>query len=164
MEFKQIKELMAAMGKTGTKRLSIKKDNFELVLEQADSELRPLPSSFDEIEEERKYLSAAQRGGQAFLKGGEMPSRTLSSNESQKEDNSQYITSPMVGTFYASPSPEDPSFIKVGDKVEKNQIVCIIEAMKVMNEIKTNISGTIVEVLVESGQPVEFGTKIFRVN
>jgi acetyl-CoA carboxylase biotin carboxyl carrier protein len=69
----------------------------------------------------------------------------------------------MVGTFYTSPSPDDPAFIKVGDRIDKNSVVCIIEAMKVMNEIKANVAGTIAEVLVESGQPVEFGTKLFRV-
>jgi acetyl-CoA carboxylase biotin carboxyl carrier protein len=69
----------------------------------------------------------------------------------------------MVGTFYISPSPEDPPFIKVGERVDKNSVVCIIEAMKVMNEIKANVTGTVAEVLVETGQPVEFGTKLFRI-
>ena len=86
------------------------------------------------------------------------------SSEQPKEDlNSTYVTSPMVGTFYTSPSPEDPPFVKVGDKIDKNTVVCIIEAMKVMNEIKANVSGTVAEVLVETGQPVEFGSKLFRI-
>ena len=70
----------------------------------------------------------------------------------------------MVGTFYNTPSPEDPVFVKPGDKVEKHSVVCIIEAMKVMNEVKAGVAGTIVEVLVENGHPVEFGTKLFRVS
>ena len=86
------------------------------------------------------------------------------SSEHPKEDlNSTYVTSPMVGTFYTSPSPEDPPFVKVGDKIDKNTVVCIIEAMKVMNEIKANVTGTVAEVLVETGQPVEFGSKLFRI-
>ena len=69
----------------------------------------------------------------------------------------------MVGTYYASPSPEDPFFVKIGDKVEKNTVVCIIEAMKVMNEVKAGVSGTVSQILIESGHPVEFGTKLFKI-
>ena len=67
----------------------------------------------------------------------------------------------MVGTFYESSSPEDPPFMKIGDVVEKGTVVCIIEAMKVMNEIKAQTSGTVVEICVNNGQPVEFGAKLF---
>ena len=69
----------------------------------------------------------------------------------------------MVGTFYSSPSPDDPHFVKVGDKIEKHTVVCIIEAMKVMNEVKAGVGGTVAEILIESGHPVEFGTKLFRI-
>lgn len=69
----------------------------------------------------------------------------------------------MVGTFYSSSSPDAPAFVKVGDIVNKDAVVCIIEAMKVMNEIKASSSGSIVEVLVSNGDPVEFGTKLFRI-
>jgi acetyl-CoA carboxylase biotin carboxyl carrier protein len=72
------------------------------------------------------------------------------------------IPSPMVGTFYSSPSPESPSFVKVGQKVTPDTLVCIIEAMKVMNEIKAEVSGTITEVAAENGQPVQFGQALFR--
>jgi acetyl-CoA carboxylase biotin carboxyl carrier protein len=71
------------------------------------------------------------------------------------------ITSPMVGTFYRSPSPEAEAFVKVGQKIEKGQVVCIVEAMKLMNEIESKQSGRITEVLVEDTQPVEFGQKLF---
>ncbi len=71
------------------------------------------------------------------------------------------FTSPMVGTFYRSPSPEAESFIEVGDVVGPETVVCIIEAMKVMNEIKAETSGTVVEILVENGEPVEFGQPLF---
>ncbi len=73
------------------------------------------------------------------------------------------IPSPMVGTFYRSPSPEDPAFAQVGSVVEPDTVVCILEAMKVMNEIKAGVSGKVVEVLVENGNPVEFGQPLFRV-
>ena len=71
------------------------------------------------------------------------------------------ITSPMVGTFYRSPSPEGEPFVKVGQKVERGQVVCIVEAMKLMNEIESDQSGRIAEILVENAQPVEFGQQLF---
>ena len=74
-----------------------------------------------------------------------------------------YVKSPMVGTFYRSPSPENPSFVDVNAKVEEKTVVCIIEAMKIMNEIQAETKGTIVEVLVENGQAVEYGQRLFKV-
>jgi len=74
-----------------------------------------------------------------------------------------YIKSPMVGTFYASPSPESKSFAEKGTKVVENTVVCIIEAMKIMNEIQAELKGTIIEFLVETGQPVEYGQRLFKV-
>jgi len=73
------------------------------------------------------------------------------------------INSPMVGTFYASPAPDAPAYVSVGTVVTPESVVCIIEAMKVMNEIKSEMSGTITEILVESGKPVEFGKPLFRI-
>lgn len=79
------------------------------------------------------------------------------------EPGVSYIKSPMVGTFYRSPSPESPPFADVNTKVEEKTVVCIIEAMKIMNEIQAETKGTIVEVLVENGQPVEYGQRLFKV-
>ncbi|MDD8043567.1 MAG: acetyl-CoA carboxylase biotin carboxyl carrier protein [Verrucomicrobiota bacterium] len=76
----------------------------------------------------------------------------------------QEITSPMVGTFYRAPSPETPAYIEIGAVVEPDTVVCIVEAMKVMNEIKAGVRGTITEVLVENGHVVEFGEPLFRVS
>lgn len=73
-----------------------------------------------------------------------------------------YVKSPMVGTFYRSPSPENPPFVENGAKVEDKTVVCIIEAMKIMNEIQAEAKGTVVEVLVENGQPVEYGQRLFK--
>jgi len=73
------------------------------------------------------------------------------------------ITSPMVGTFYAAPSPDNPPFVTVGSPVKPDSVVCIVEAMKVMNEIQSELNGTIVECLVASGTSVEFGQPLFRV-
>jgi acetyl-CoA carboxylase biotin carboxyl carrier protein len=73
------------------------------------------------------------------------------------------VTSPIVGTFYRSSSPDKPSLVEVGDMVKKGQVLCIIEAMKLMNEIESEASGKIVQVLVENGQPVEYGQPLFVV-
>ncbi len=74
------------------------------------------------------------------------------------------ITSPIVGTFYRSPSPEASSFVEVGTKVNKGQVLCIVEAMKLMNEIESDVDGIVVKILVENGQPVEYGEPLFLID
>jgi acetyl-CoA carboxylase biotin carboxyl carrier protein len=74
-----------------------------------------------------------------------------------------YITSPMVGTFYSAPDPSSPPFVEIGDSVKKNQTLCIIEAMKLMNEIESEIDGILMKVFIESGKPVEYGQKLFAI-
>lgn len=77
-------------------------------------------------------------------------------------ENLKEIKSPMVGTFYAAASPKDAPYLKVGDKVEVGQVVCIVEAMKLMNEIKSDFAGVVAEICVENAMPVEFGKPLFR--
>jgi len=74
-----------------------------------------------------------------------------------------YVKSPMVGTFYRAASPESKAFAEAGTKVVENTVVCIIEAMKIMNEIQAEVKGTVIEALVENGQPVEYGQRLFKV-
>ena len=74
-----------------------------------------------------------------------------------------YVKSPMVGTFYRAPSPEIPVFVDLNAKVDEKTVVCIIEAMKIMNEIQAETKGTVVEILVENGQPVEYGQRLFKI-
>ena len=74
-----------------------------------------------------------------------------------------YVTSPIVGTFYRAPSPDVDPFVGVGDFVEKGSVVCIVEAMKLMNEIESEVAGEIVSILVENGQPVEYGERLFEI-
>lgn len=74
-----------------------------------------------------------------------------------------YVKSPMVGTFYKAASPESKPFAEIGTKISETSVVCIIEAMKIMNEIQAEVKGTVVEILVENGQPVEYGQKLFKV-
>jgi acetyl-CoA carboxylase biotin carboxyl carrier protein len=82
----------------------------------------------------------------------------------QEEVKGNKVTSPIVGTFYRKPSPDKDPFIKVGDVVEEGDILCIIEAMKMMNEIKSDFSGKVVSIDVEDGQPVEYGQHIITIN
>jgi acetyl-CoA carboxylase biotin carboxyl carrier protein len=74
-----------------------------------------------------------------------------------------YVTSPFVGTFYRSPSPDAPPFVNAGNQIREGQALCIVEAMKLMNEIEADCSGTVLDILVENGKPVEFGQKLFKV-
>ena len=78
-------------------------------------------------------------------------------------DSAAYIESPMVGTFYASPAPDAPPFVQTGDRIEKGRTVCIVEAMKLMNEIEADVGGVVAERLVENGQGVEFGQRLFKI-
>ncbi|MCX7760321.1 MAG: acetyl-CoA carboxylase biotin carboxyl carrier protein [Hydrogenothermaceae bacterium] len=79
------------------------------------------------------------------------------------EKNYHVIKSPLVGTFYRAPSPGAPPFVEEGDMVSKGQVLCIIEALKVMNEIESDVDGKIVKILVENGQPVEYGQELFYI-
>jgi acetyl-CoA carboxylase biotin carboxyl carrier protein len=92
-----------------------------------------------------------------------VPLSQSAADEIEAEEEGDLIVSPMVGTFYAAPSPDSPPYATVGQKVEPADIVCIIEAMKVMNEIPADIEGTIVDILVSNGEPVEYGQALFRV-
>ena len=83
--------------------------------------------------------------------------------EADQEDEKLFITSPIVGTFYSAPAPDAPTFVKVGDQVKNGQTVCILEAMKLMNEIESEVDGVIAEVLVKNGEMVDYGKPLFRV-
>lgn len=81
----------------------------------------------------------------------------------EQADDETYVTSPFVGTFYRSPSPDADPFVEVGDNVTPGHVLCIVEAMKLMNEIEAEVAGTVIEVLVDNGKPVEFGDRLFRI-
>ncbi len=147
MEIQQIKELMAYLEESKLRKLVIKKGDFELHLEKESAvPLRPRVIS---AEAESAFQSEVPLKGERGGVSHEVPGT--------------YVTSPMVGTFYSSLAPDQPSFVKVGDKVEASTVVCIVEAMKVMNEVKAGISGIVAEVLADNAQPVEFGTRLLRI-
>jgi acetyl-CoA carboxylase biotin carboxyl carrier protein len=146
MELSQVKELMAELEKSKLTKLILKKGDFELHLEkEAAPRARAVP-----VEDPTAFQSDVPLQGE---RGGSI----------RQEAPGHHVTSPMVGTFYSSPAPDQPSFVKVGDKVQEHTVVCIIEAMKVMNEVKAGINGTVAEILADNGQPVEFGTRLFRI-
>ncbi len=88
---------------------------------------------------------------------------TKQNTEKKNTEKQKIITSPMVGTFYASSSPDKPPFVNVGDKIHKGQVVCIVEAMKLMNEIESEFDGEIVEICVKDGDMVEYGKPLFKI-
>jgi acetyl-CoA carboxylase biotin carboxyl carrier protein len=98
-----------------------------------------------------------------YVSQNSAPQVPPSVSEPQLEDDLVEIKSPLVGTFYATPSPDSDPYVEVGSHVDEQAVVCIIEAMKVMNEIKTEISGTIAEILVVNGQAVEYGQVLFKI-
>ncbi len=98
------------------------------------------------------------------------PDQSIEKKEKKEEakdkstdNNLHFITSPMVGTFYRAPNPSSPSFVEIGEDIKKNQTLCIIEAMKLMNEIESDIDGIIEDIYVKNGNPVEYGQKLFSV-
>lgn len=158
MDLKQIKELMQAMGRADIRHLKLKQGEFELEMDygsKADYSLErlPLDAPPPRIEQRAPISAPLPSVGDA----------QASAPTAAPTAGGTFVSSPMVGTFYLSPSPEDPQFVSVGDKVDKNTVMCIIEAMKVMNEVKAGISGIVEEILVDNAHPVEFGTKLFRI-
>lgn len=150
MELEQIKELIKQFETGKAKKLSLKKGDFELTLEK-ENELSKIATNFLPP----TYHPPASTRFEHHSSLEQVPAGESSSNK--------YIISPMVGTFYAAPAPGQPAFIKVGDQVEESTVVCVVEAMKVMNEVKAGVNGTISEILIDNAHPVEFGTKIFSV-
>jgi acetyl-CoA carboxylase biotin carboxyl carrier protein len=139
-EIKDIaKALMVIMRQEGCERLVVKDGDFEIEIERG-SVVCSVPSAPPQVTPEHGYP---------------LP---------QKKEEGKFITSPVVGTFYDSLDGKSPACINVGDSVESETIVGMVEAMKVMNEVTSGKKGVVVEVLVESGSPVEYGTKIYRLN
>ena len=164
VDLKQIKDLMTAMEKSGIKKLTLKeKTGYDLQLERHDENPAPTHQMFQGHSQSPLFIPHPMSRAQDHVHNLPAAEEQDSKLKVTSKQEGKWITSPMVGTFYATPSPEDPFFVKVGDKIEENTLVCIIEAMKVMNEVKAGISGTIAEVCLESGHPVEFGTKLFRI-
>ncbi len=118
-----------------------------------------------EVEEEGQRIRLRKREGQMIPAASEIitPKDSQKTESKSADENLKEIKSPMVGTFYRAASPEAKPFVDVGESCKKGDVVCIVEAMKVMNEIKAEESGQIAEIVAENGQPVEFGQTLFTI-
>jgi acetyl-CoA carboxylase biotin carboxyl carrier protein len=152
MEFDQIKELMKELESSKLIKLVYKKGDAELHLEKETVPLRAAPKAVavESVHEPAFHTEPAVAGE----RGSKKPTEPVAGS---------FVTSPMVGTFYSSPAPDQPAFVKVGDKVSIDTVVCIIEAMKVMNEVKAGVAGQVAEIIADSSQPVEFGSRLIRI-
>ncbi|MDX8431384.1 MAG: acetyl-CoA carboxylase biotin carboxyl carrier protein [Candidatus Algichlamydia australiensis] len=148
MDLDLIKKIVAYMEESSLSKIRYKDQNVEIELERSSGSIAPLPQP----QAVHHQPVAASAPAPAPL---EAP---------KAEESGQMITSPMVGTYYSSPAPDQPAFVKVGDHVTEETVVCIIEAMKVMNEVKAGVKGTVKKILVASADPVEFGTALIEVD
>ncbi len=158
---RQIVELLEASEVTrlvwanGDERLSIRRGPpavvQQMTMPMSGTAVHAVPSA----EQVRSKASAPSRP-QASAPAPEQPAPS-------SEKKGHVITSPFVGTFYRTPAPDQPAFVEVGGGVKKGQVLCIVEAMKLMNEIESEVSGKVAEILVQNAQPVEFGQPLFRI-
>jgi acetyl-CoA carboxylase biotin carboxyl carrier protein len=154
LDLKEIKELIALIKKNDLSEFELEQGDFKIKLKKSGGELQPVVYSAAPAAPAAP-IAAAQ--APAAPSGAAQPAAPSKEGAPGKE-----IVSPMVGTFYASSSPEAPPYVAVGQQVTEDTVVCIIEAMKVMNEIKAETRGTISEILAENGKPVQFGQPLFR--
>jgi acetyl-CoA carboxylase biotin carboxyl carrier protein len=147
LSFKEIRELVDLVSERGLSALEIEQAGFRVRIEG----VRP-----------------AGHNGAGTLPAAALPAASAPAPEAAPpppaiDPNLHVITSPIVGTFYRSPSPESDAFAEIGQKVARGKILCIIESMKLMNEIESDVEGEIVEVYPSNGQPVEYGEKLFAI-
>ena len=162
INFPELRDLLGAIAKTDITELILKNDDFELTVRKEKgvvtvpqvTAIAPPPIVEAAIPTPAVQTPVAEKDAAAET------SSTPSADDRKWVD----ITSPMVGTFYAAPAPDEDPFASVGDRINKGDTVCIIEAMKLMNEIEGEVSGQIMEISVQNGEPVEFGQVLMRVN
>lgn len=154
MDLTEIRKIVELMDEHGLSQFQFEKEDFKLKLKKGT-----------DLEDLQKLISALPSGGgvAASLPVPMAPSSQAVEAPLENTPAGEEISSPMVGTFYRRPSPEDPDFINVGDTISEGQTLCIIEAMKVMNEIKAERSGTVIQICVDDGTPVQYGDALFRV-
>jgi acetyl-CoA carboxylase biotin carboxyl carrier protein len=161
MDFKQIQELIKLINKSNIGEVTIEEKGFKITVKQKEEHIQQVFSApFQSNQSAPAYAppaaSAPAAAGNAPANGKKPPEPVA--------DNLITIKSPMIGTFYRSSAPDKPSFVNVGDEIESGKVLCIIEAMKLFNEIESEVKGKIVKVLAEDASPVEFDQPLFLVD
>jgi acetyl-CoA carboxylase biotin carboxyl carrier protein len=163
LDLKQIKQIIDLMKRSELTEFAVEEEGFKLKICRGHNGLPVITSSaglsvapFPVAPEAAAALSAASAATAT-------PAFASPAGGDKQEPGITYIKAPMVGTFYRAPSPESPPFVEINAMVAENSVVCIIEAMKIMNEIQAEAKGTVLETLVENGQPVEYGQRLFKI-
>jgi len=159
LNWNELRELLSTLGQTDISELSLKSGDFELTVRKGllVSDRPPVADP---------HLSSATPAPAPIPAPAPAASAPAPAPAPSPHANDRLIdvVAPVVGTFYRSPSPDEPPFVEVGDRIRLGQTLCIIEAMKIMNEIEAEVVGEVVEVLAQNAQPVEFGQVLMRVN
>ncbi len=161
MDIEQIKSLVALMVESDLSRLEIREGDMHVLLKKGQPVIMSPGASFAPP----AYQAApANPAAPAYHAAPAAAAPTGASAAAAPPGNELFIRSPMVGTYYSSPDPESPPFVKIGDHVEPDTVVCLVEAMKVFNEIKAEQRGAITRVLVSNGQAIEYDQPLFAIS
>ena len=168
MDYKELKDFIKAVAKSGVNEVDIKTDEMKLSI-KVNSESNKATHTETIIQQVPVHSplttgTVFQQPMQNLQTQVQAPVETTQSEEKPEDSNYITIKSPMVGTFYRKPTPEKDPFTNVGDNINENTVVCIIEAMKLFNEIEAEVSGKIVKILVDDSSPVEFEQALFLVD
>ncbi len=160
MEYKQIQELIKAINKSNISELSIAEGEFKITIKQKQTNETQYASAQASLQQSApQSMPQQQSDSSAFT-----PAQTSSQSIKQPAaSNTTIIKSPMIGTFYRSSSPDKPVFVSVGDEIKQGDVLCIVEAMKLFNEIESEYSGRIVRVLADDASPIEYDQPLFEI-
>ncbi|MCT7949405.1 acetyl-CoA carboxylase biotin carboxyl carrier protein [Ancylothrix sp. C2] len=159
LDLKEIRELLAALDQTDISELMLKSGDFELTVRKNSHSVEVHPPESGPAEVRLSAPPAPVVSPEPSPAIAAQPSAGPPASDKKLVD----VMSPMVGTFYRAPAPDEPPFVEVGDRITTGSTVCIIEAMKLMNEIDAEVSGTVVEILGKNGAPVEYGQVLMRI-
>jgi len=159
INFQELRDLLGAISQTDITELVLKNDDFELTVRKEKGLVAVAPTAISP-----QIVDAVPSPTPTSPIAVTTPTPEAPAASAVDDKKWVDITSPMVGTFYSAPAPDEDPFFGVGDRVTKGDTVCIIEAMKLMNEIEGEVTGQIMEIAVENGEPVEFGQVLMRVN
>jgi acetyl-CoA carboxylase biotin carboxyl carrier protein len=154
MDLRKLKKLIDLVQESGIAELEITEGEEKVKIVKGGAPAVPAPSY-----DADGVAAAARRGAEGPVRVA--PAAAAAPAEAEPAQEGQLVKAPMVGTFYRSPSPDAKAFVEVGQTVKKGDTVCIVEAMKLMNEIETDVAGVVKAILVENGQPVEYGQPLF---